>query len=95
MPRFQDEHVAVLKRVMLPRLPGCYFAPEDVSAVQAETGLNQAQIEKWADHLRFRMPKTEDRDAFLRRTAEQEKVCFMIIDTLASCQIEERDCFMD
>lgn len=74
MPRFQNEHVAVLKRVMLPRLPGCYFAPEDVSAVQAETGLNQAQIEKWADHLRFRMPKHEDRAMFLRSTGEEEKV---------------------
>jgi hypothetical protein len=74
MPRFENEHVAVLKRVMLPRLPGCYFAPEDVSAVQAETGLNQAQIEKWADNLRFRLSKHEDRPKFLRSTGEEEKV---------------------
>ena len=74
MPRFQDEHVAVLKRIMLPRLPGCYFAPEDVSAVQEETGLNQAQIEQWAKHLRFRLPLHEDRDTFLRTEAEPEKV---------------------
>jgi len=74
MPRFQNEHVAVLKRVMLPRLPGCYFAPEDVSAVQAETGLNQAQIEKWADNMRFRLFKHEDMVMFLRSTGEEEKV---------------------
>ena len=78
MPRFQNEHVAVLKRVMLPRLPGCYFAPEDVSAVQAETGLNQAQIEKWADNMRFRLFKHEDRAMFLRSTGEEEKVRDMI-----------------
>jgi len=74
MPRFQNEHIAVLKRAMLPRLPECYYTPEDVTRVHEETGLNYSQIEKWADHLRFRLPKTEDRDAFLRSTGEEEKV---------------------
>ena len=74
MPRFQNEHIAVLKRAMLPRLPECYFTPEDVVKVQAETGLSQAQIEKWADNFRFRLPRPEDRESWLRAEEEQETV---------------------
>ena len=74
MPRFQDEYIAVLKKAMLPRLPACYFTPEDVGAVQVETALNKEQIEQWAKHLRFRLPRAEDREAFLRAEGEPEKV---------------------
>jgi hypothetical protein len=74
MPRFEDEHITSLKRVMLPRLPECFFAPEDYPVVMAETGLNQAQIEQWARHLRFRLPVAQDREAFLRTTGAPEQV---------------------
>lgn len=74
MPRFQDEFITVLKRVMLPRLPACYFTPEDVAAVQAETPLTKEQIEFWARNMRYRIPREEDRIAFIRAEGEQEKV---------------------
>jgi len=74
MPRFQDEHITVLKRTILPRLPGCCFTAEDCLALEQGTGLNKAQIEKWAEHLRFRLPRDEDKEAFLRTEVELEKV---------------------
>ena len=74
MPRFEDEHITCLKRVMLPRLPECFFAPEDYPVIMAETGLNQAQIEQWAWNLRFRLPVAQDREAFLRVTGAPEQV---------------------
>ena len=74
MPRFNDECVTVLKKVMLPRLPECYFMAEDIAAVQAETALNKEQIEFWAKNLRFRLPRVEDKEAFLRAEGGQEKV---------------------
>ena len=54
MPRFQDEHVTALKRVMLKRVPECLFTPEDVKQIADETGLNHAQIDHWAENLRWR-----------------------------------------
>ena len=40
----------------------------------AETELNEAQIEKWAEHLRYRLPVAQDREAFLRATGAPEQV---------------------
>ena len=74
MPRFQDAHVAALKRAMLPRLPACFFAEEDYTALREETGLNQQQLEKWGENLRYRLPLEEDREAFLRAEGPPEKV---------------------
>jgi len=74
MPRFEDQHITCLKKAMLLRFPECYFVPEDYPGIIKETGLNQAQIEKWAEHLRYRMPVPQDREAFLRSTGEPEKV---------------------
>jgi hypothetical protein len=74
MPRFEDEHITCLKRVMLPRLPECFFAPEDYPVITAETGLTQAQIEQWAWHFRFRLPVAQDREAFLRANGAPEQV---------------------
>lgn len=67
MPRVENEYTPVLKLVMSRQLPSCHFTPEDVSEIEQETGLNKAQIEKWADILRFRMSMSEDKEAFLRR----------------------------
>lgn len=74
MPRFEDEHITCLKKAMLPRTPDCYFVPDDYPGIIKETGLNQAQIEKWADHLRSRLPVPQDRENFLRNTGGQEEV---------------------
>ena len=70
MPRFQDEHVSTLKRVMLKRVPECLFAPEDVDQIEKETGLNSAQIFEWAHHFRFRVD-VDERENNLK---EQEKM---------------------
>ena len=74
MPRFEDKHIACLKNAMLPRLPDCYFLPEDYPGIIKETGLNHAQIEQWGKNLRLRLPVAQDRENFLRTTVEAEKV---------------------
>lgn len=61
---------------MLPRLPECFFAPEDYPIITAETRLNHAQIEQWACHFRFRIPMTQDREAFLRTNEPSDKVFY-------------------
>ena len=70
MPRFPEESVACLKRVMLARSPDYLFTPDDVETVIKETGLIKAQVLVWADHFRFRFgskPVDEILD-FLRST---------------------------
>jgi len=74
MPRFEDEHITCLKRVMLTRIPECNFAAEDYPVIIKETGLEQAQIEQWGKHLRARLPVAQDRETFLRSTGEPDKV---------------------
>ena len=73
MPRFDESHVACLKRTMLPRAPECLFTKEDVLAITQETGLSPAQISCWADHFRFRVP-TKDRAASLSSEVSNEQV---------------------
>ena len=73
MPRFEDAHISTLKTAMLQRIPDCYFVPEDYPGIIRATGLNQEQIEKWAEHLRYRIPMVQDREAFLRLSGEQEE----------------------
>ena len=58
---------------MLQRIPDCYFVPEDYPGIIRATGLNQAQIEQWAKHIRNRIPVAQDREAFLRLSGEQEE----------------------
>ena len=55
VPRFTDEMLAPLKRVMLARAPEFVFAPEDVEVLVKETGLVKAQVQKWAVHFRERV----------------------------------------
>ena len=64
MQDFLPEHTPILKAAMRPRAPGCYFQPEDVAAVAAATGLNDAQIKKWAANTRARYTK-EERETYL------------------------------
>lgn len=84
MPRFLDSHIACLKRAMLRRIPECYFLTEDYPAITQETGLCHAQIEKWAEHLRYRLPVANDRETFLRATGETDKVIPLMSYPLAS-----------
>ena len=66
---------------MLPRLPECFFAPEDYPVITAETGLNQAQIEQWAWNLRFRLPVAQDREAFIHANGALEQVIITRFDS--------------
>ena len=75
MPRFEDAHISTLKTAMLQRIPDCYFVPEDYPGIIRATGLNQAQIEQWAKHIRNRIPVAQDREAFLR-SKEEPDVCY-------------------
>jgi hypothetical protein len=61
-PRFTDEHLIPLRRVMLARQPNFVYTPADVEALVQETGLLKAQIQKWAIHFRERSKskKTDD-----------------------------------
>jgi hypothetical protein len=53
-PRFTDEHVILLRRIMLARQPTFEFTPDDVATTVRETGLSQGQILKWARNFRER-----------------------------------------
>ena len=67
MPRFLPIHVACLKRTMLARAAqGFMFTPEDVQAVIQETGLNQAQVQVWAENFRMRHAGEKERLEYLR-----------------------------
>jgi hypothetical protein len=55
VPRFTDEHLIPLKRVMLARQPTFVFTPADVEALIQETGLLKVQILKWAEKFRERL----------------------------------------
>ena len=67
-PRFADEHLIPLRRVMLARQPDFAYTPADVEALVQETGLLKTQIQDWAKHFRNRCGcKTfDDNLAYLR-----------------------------
>jgi hypothetical protein len=54
MPRFTDDHARLIKDAMLRKSPLYIFTQNDVDALVEETGLNRAQIHKWAEHFRYR-----------------------------------------
>ena len=67
MPRFPDESVACLKRVMLSRASEEFkFTPNDMDVICKETGLNQAQVQVWAENFRMLYVTVEDRLGFLQ-----------------------------
>ncbi len=66
MPRFPDESVAYLKRVMLSRGSSFMFTPEDVETIIQETGLNKAQVQVWAENFRMRYATEKERIQFLK-----------------------------
>ena len=65
VPRFTDEMLAPLKRVMLARAPEFVFAPEDVEVLVKETGLVKAQVQKWAENCRKRYATEKERMDYL------------------------------
>lgn len=65
MSRFPEASVACLKRVMLTCAPEFFFLPANVEGIEQETGLNDAQILKWADHFRYRYETEKERMEFL------------------------------
>ena len=68
---FLPDHISLLKQAMIPRAPGCLFTAADIAALGQQTGLNEAQLRKWADHLRSRV-KAEDRLEHLRHVQQPE-----------------------
>ena len=56
---FQDAYTTVLKKTLLARAPECMFTQEDVKSIQEQTGLSDAQIQRYADHFRYRVSKDE------------------------------------
>jgi len=73
MPRFAEEDVRCLKSTMAARLPDCYFTREDIESIKSRTRLEDAQIQQWADNLRFRV-SAEKRAAYLVEDEENNKV---------------------
>ena len=65
MPRFENAHVAFIKRTMLPRVPTCLFCNEDIELIAEETGLDDAQIQQWGKNFRLRYAP-EEREKILR-----------------------------
>jgi hypothetical protein len=65
VPRFTDEMLVPLKRVILTRQPSFLFTPADVEALFQETGLVKAQVQKWAKNFRLRYATNQERMEFL------------------------------
>lgn len=66
MPRFSDAATACLKRVMATRASdGFCLRGSDVTDVVRETGLEEAQVKKWAENVRTRYAVDKDRLDFL------------------------------
>jgi hypothetical protein len=65
VPRFTDFQAFPLKRVMLTRAPGFMFSPENVELLVKETGLVQAQVQKWAENFRKRYATENARMEYL------------------------------
>ena len=72
-PRFTEETVAPLKRVMLDRMATFKFTPSDVEALVEETGLLKCQVLKWQEKFRQRWAyRAQDTVVkFLKSVAEQ------------------------
>jgi hypothetical protein len=61
VPRFTDEMLVPIKRVMLVRQPTFLLTPADVEDLVRETGLLKTQIQDWARNFRERLgPKSLD-----------------------------------
>lgn len=65
VPRFTDEMLAPLKRVMLARAPEFVFGLEDVDVLVKETGLVKAQVQMWARNFRLRYATEKERVDYL------------------------------
>jgi hypothetical protein len=67
MPRFPEASVACLKRLMLTCASRDFrFNAYDIEAIMQETGLNQAQVQVWAENFRMRYETEKDRMDFLK-----------------------------
>ena len=65
MSRFPEASIACLKRVMLSCTPEFCFLAANVEGIKQETGLNDAQIFKWAELFRYRYKTEKERMDFL------------------------------
>ena len=74
MPRFHESSVACLKHAMLAKAPTFRFSPEDVQQIIQNTGLNQAQVQVWAENFRMRYVTEKDKLDFLKADAAEKPV---------------------
>ena len=58
---FLPEHTQLLKQTMIPRAPACIFTDDDIAVLGVRTGLDAVQVRKWADRLRARVTRPEER----------------------------------
>jgi hypothetical protein len=65
MSRFPEASVACLKRTMLACAPEFRLLAANVESIKQETGLNEAQILKWAELFRYRYQTEKERMDFL------------------------------
>ena len=72
-PRFTDEMLVPIKRVMLARQPTFVLTTADVEDLVRETGLLKIQILKWAENFRERLG-TKSLDDLLARLSGIGKV---------------------
>jgi hypothetical protein len=65
-PRFRDESIVAMNRVLLLRVPECHYTAEDVEELKQSEDLSEAQIYMFAAHFRHRHPDvTNRRDALV------------------------------
>ena len=59
MTRFENAHIAFIKRTMLPRVPDCLFTTDDIESIANETKLDDDQIQQWGKNFRARFGPDE------------------------------------
>ena len=55
MPELTQAHDAHLKKVMLQRVPDCFFTVDDEIQIMERTGLKLEDIKSWGNRLRWRI----------------------------------------
>ena len=55
MPRpLLPPHVLLIQQALIPHAPGCLLTQKDVAGLCEQTGLEPAQVRKWAENFRGR-----------------------------------------
>ena len=89
MPRFTQEGVALLKRIMLQRAPDYHYKPEDIENIRKNSGYGKEQIQHWARQLRWKLgsnllPAGMTAEEFLKASFESLDGKVMFLPFLSS-----------